>query len=67
MKPKIIALILSAALLLGVVLPAFAAGSMKYVVTAAYANLLPEPNAALSPIATVPLGTLVEVLETQAV
>ena len=64
MKRKVLAFLLSIALLCGAVLPA-AAGSVKYVVTASFANVLPEPNAALSPIATVPQGTVVEVTEIQ--
>ena len=64
MNRKILAVLLCIALLLGAVLPV-AAESAKYMVTAAYANLLPEPNAALSPIASVPQGTVVEVTEIQ--
>ncbi len=64
MYRKILAFLLCIALLCGAVLPAFAE-SAKYTVTAAYANVLPEPNAAASPIATVPGGTVVEVAEIQ--
>ena len=59
MKRKLFACILCAVLLFAGILPA-AAQTAKYVVTASYANVLPDAEAALSPIATLPQGTVVE-------
>ena len=64
MKQKTLACLISAALLFTLIIPAFADGA-QYAVSSAYANVLPEPNAAALPIAVLPEGTVVTVTETQ--
>lgn len=64
LKQKLLACLLTAALLFTLILPAFADGA-QYAVTSAFANVLPEPSAAAAPIAVLPEGTVVTVSETQ--
>ncbi len=63
-KRKIFSLFLCVLLLAAAALPVSAAGE-KYVITAAKANIIPEPNAVTSPIAELPRGTVVEITETK--
>ena len=64
MKRKILSIFIIVALLLCAAPTAAAAGA-DYIVASAYANVLPEPDAAATPIATVPGGTVVTVQEIQ--
>ena len=58
-------LLLAAALLFSLPLPAWAAGSIKYRVSAQSANLLPEASADAIAIGVLPQGTVVEITETE--